>query len=173
MFGLPSRSRFVIIGHYVGFEHRELFISVIFTTIYGFMLPVVDHVVPEVIGTGSRSETWVTTDFKGKQVVVRGAVVIPPNTTKRMAFGAQGFRDHRPMEGHVFTNVDRHDLVPAPTSGYVVNDYIFMTSRPDRITVAAFTVSSYPDIPDDDIIGVNAEMTLNRDSVPVPFVRQS
>ena len=84
-----------------------------FATVDALVLPVVDHIVSEIVEPRTRGEPRVARDVVSEKVVVVGAAVVTPDPSKLVGFRTP-LGDHAPLDGHGLPVVDRHDLVRAP-----------------------------------------------------------
>ncbi len=70
--------------------------------------------------------------------------------------------NHAPLNRDVFIVVQREHLIAAPTGRHMIHDDIFSVPSAQRVP---FVVRSYPEIANDDIIGVDAKIAFDRNSV--------
>ena len=160
---------FVVVGHHVDGRERDRWCSPIalllcFATVGAFIAPVVEHVVPVIVVPATRRPAGVATVVVSNQVVMIGAVLVSPDSAETMRpvrLGA-GFGDHAPLNRDVFIVVQGEHLVAAPTGRHVIQNDVLSVSSADRVTLV---VRSDPEIPNDDIIGVDAEIAFDRDSI--------
>ena len=88
------------------------------------------------------------------------------------AFGVVGiehtFRNHAPLNRHVFTVVNGHGLVNTPTGRYMVQDKIFdIPGRYGIGILSRFVAKSDPDVPDDHLVSTNHEwVSFDANTIP-------